>query len=186
VPALDAPALSHQAQQFFWRGAQAGDKAVGGPERLAIAVACRDHFRDPTGAMPVGLDVLRRFFRPQIPADVTSVTELVIGCDERDLALSEQLVGDLPVERLLVGLDRQQEVGPLLRELPKNACCVCSASAWMSTLRWPESVVFPALAINQALASATVANSSVLKHSSLNRLLNKSAKRFCHGEPGSI
>ena len=49
-----------------------------------------------------------------------------------DVARSQQLIGDLPVEGLLVGLllrrslrlDRQEEVGPLLRELPKNACCV--------------------------------------------------------------
>ena len=34
-------------------------------------------------------------------------------------------------------------------------------------------------------ASATVANSSVLRNSSLNRLLNDSAKPFCHGDPGS-
>jgi hypothetical protein len=57
------------------------------------------------------------------------MADLVIGCHERDVALSEQLIGDLPVELLLVGFDGQQEVGPLLRELPKNACCVWSASA---------------------------------------------------------
>ena len=133
VPALDTPALPHQAQQRFWRGAQAGDKAVGGPERLAIAGACRDHFRDPAGALPVGLDVIRRFLCTQIPGDIASVADLVIACYERDLALSSQLAGDLPVESLLVGLDRQEEVGPLLLELSKNACCVWSASAWMST-----------------------------------------------------
>jgi hypothetical protein len=57
------------------------------------------------------------------------MADLMIGCDERDVALSQQLIGDLTVERFLVGLNRQQEVGPLLCELPKNACCVCSASA---------------------------------------------------------
>jgi hypothetical protein len=57
------------------------------------------------------------------------MADLLIGCDERDVALSQQLIGDLTVERFLVGLNRQEEVGPLLCELPKNACCVCSASA---------------------------------------------------------
>jgi hypothetical protein len=83
--------------------------------------------------MPVRLDVVRCFFRPQIPGDVAPLASLVIACHERDLALSRQLLGDLPVEGLLVGLERQEEVGPLLRELPMNACCVLSASAWMST-----------------------------------------------------
>jgi hypothetical protein len=106
---------------------------VRGRERLAITGACGDHFRNPAGALPVGLDVHRRFFRPQSPADVTAMADLVIGCHEQDPALSNQLIGDLAVERLLVGLDRQEEVGPLLRELPKNACCVWSASAWIRT-----------------------------------------------------
>jgi hypothetical protein len=133
VPALDAPTLSCQSQQGFWGGAQAGDEPVNGLERLAITGARGDHFRNPAGAMPVRLDVVRRFFGSEIPGDVAPVADLLIACHERDLALSKQLVGDLPVEALLVGLDRQQEVGPLLRELPKNACCVWSASAWMST-----------------------------------------------------
>jgi len=83
--------------------------------------------------MPIGLDVLRRFFRPQSPADVTAMADLVIGCHIRDVALSKQLIGDLPVERLLVGLNRQEAVEPLRCELPKNACCVWSASACIST-----------------------------------------------------
>jgi len=102
-------------------------------EPLAITDPGSDHLGDPAGAMPVRLDVLRSFFRPQRPADITAMADLVIGCHERDLALSKQLIGDLPVELLLVGLDRQQEVGPLLLELSKNACCVWSASAWIST-----------------------------------------------------
>ena len=73
--------------------------------------------------------------------DVTAVADLVMRCSKRDLALSLELGIDLPDERFLVGLllrrslrlGAQQEVGPLLRELPKNALCVCSASAWIST-----------------------------------------------------
>ena len=106
---------------------------MSGLEWLAITDPGSGYLGDPAGAMPIGLDVLRRFFRPQSPADVTAMADLVIGCHERDVALSKQLIGDLPVERLLVGLNRQEEVGPLLCELPKNACCVWSASAWIST-----------------------------------------------------
>ena len=83
--------------------------------------------------MSVGLDVLRRFFRPQSPADVAAMADLVIRCHEGDVTLSKQLIGDLAVESLLVRFHGQEEVGPLLRELPKNACCVCRASAWIST-----------------------------------------------------
>ena len=104
-----------------------------GLERLAVADPGGDHFSDPAGAMPVGLDVVWCLLGSESPGDVTPMADLVIGCHKRDVALSNQLIGDLAVERLLVGLDRQEEVGPLLRELPKNACCVWSASAWMST-----------------------------------------------------
>jgi hypothetical protein len=61
------------------------------------------------------------------------VADLVIRCHERDLSLSLKLAADLPVQRLLVPLDRQQEVGSLLLELVKNGFWVWSASAWIST-----------------------------------------------------
>jgi len=61
------------------------------------------------------------------------VADLVIRCHERDLALSLKLAADLAVQRLLVGLDCQEKVGPLLLELPKNGRWVWSASAWIST-----------------------------------------------------
>ena len=83
--------------------------------------------------MPILLDVIRSLFRPQVPGDVTAVADLVIRGQERDLAFSTQLIADLPVQRFLVGLDRQEKVGPLLLELSKNGRCVWSASAWMST-----------------------------------------------------
>ena len=131
VPALQTPPLSHQSQQRFWGGAQAGDEPMRGLERLAVAGAGRDHFRDPAGTVPVLLDERRCFLGSQIPGDVTAMSNLVIRCLERDVAFAEQLVGDLAVEAPLVGLDRQEEVGALLCELPKNACCVWSASAWI-------------------------------------------------------
>ena len=57
------------------------------------------------------------------------MTDLVIHCQKRDVALSLELVLELAMQRLLVGLDGQEEVGPLLLDLPKNGRWVCNASA---------------------------------------------------------
>ncbi len=80
---------------------------MGGLERLAITGACGDHFNDPAGAVPICLDVIRRFFRSQIPGDVTDMTDPVIGCPKRDLAISKQLIAELPVEASLVRFQGQ-------------------------------------------------------------------------------
>ena len=48
------------------------------------------------------------------------MANLVIRCHKWDHALSLKLATDLVVKRLLVGFHRQEEVGPLLLELPKN------------------------------------------------------------------
>jgi len=48
------------------------------------------------------------------------VADLVIRCHGGDLAHSLELAADQAVEDLLVGFQRQEEVGPLLLELPKN------------------------------------------------------------------
>ena len=133
VPALNAPSVSHQLQQRFWRGAQAGEEQVLRLKGLAVAAAGGRHLHDPAGADPGLPDVRRCLFGTQGPGDDAAVADLVIRCQERDLALSLELAADLAVQRLLVGLDRQQEVGPLLLELPKNGCWVCRASAWIST-----------------------------------------------------
>jgi hypothetical protein len=61
------------------------------------------------------------------------VADLVMHCSKTNLALPLKLAADLPLQGFLVGFDAQEEVGPLLRELSKNALCVCSASAWIST-----------------------------------------------------
>jgi len=133
VPALNAPAVPHQLQQRFWGGAQACEKEVLRLKRLAVAAAGGRHLHDPAGADPGLGDVRRCLFGPQGPGDVATVADLVIRCHKRDLALSLELAADLVVQRLLVGLDRQEEVGPLLLELPKNGRWVWSASAWIST-----------------------------------------------------
>ena len=132
VPALNAPAVSHQLQQRLWRGAQTGEEQVLRLKGLAVALAGGRHLHDPAGADPGLGDVRRCLFGTQGPGDGAAMADLVIRCHERDHALSLELAADLPVQRLLVGLDRQQEVGPLLLELPKNGCWVCRASAWIS------------------------------------------------------
>ena len=133
VPALNAPSVAHQPQQGFWCGAQAGEKQVVGTKGLAVTGAAGRDFHDPAGADPGFRDVLRCFFRQQAPGDVAAVADLVIRCHKRDVTLSLELRSDLTMQRLLVALDGQQEVGPLLLELPKNGRWVWSASAWIST-----------------------------------------------------
>jgi len=129
VPALDAPAVPHQLQRGFWGGAQAAQKQWYGLERLAGASAAGRQLHDPAGANPGLGDELRGRFGAQRPGDVTAVANLVIRCHKRDPAFSL----DLAMQRLLIGFDRQQEVGPLLLKMPKNGFCVCRASAWIST-----------------------------------------------------
>lgn len=138
VPALNAPAVPHQLQQGFWGGAQAGiaprgapgePLEVGGLKWLAITTAGGHHLHDPAGADPGLTNVLRCLFRPQYPGDVATVADLVIACHKRDVPLALELALDLAMQRLLVALDGQEEVGPLLLELPKNGRWVCKASA---------------------------------------------------------
>lgn len=104
-----------------------------GLEQLAATAAAGDQLNNPGRPWPVRLDVHRCFLGPQRPRDVTAVPDLVMRCGERDLTLPQQLAVDLPLQDLLIGFDAQDEVGPLLRELSKNALCVWSASAWIST-----------------------------------------------------
>ena len=155
VPAFNAPALPDQLQQGFWGGAQAGEEQMPGLERLAATATAGDQLNDPGRPWPVRLDVLRCFLGPQRPGDVTAVTDLVMRCSKRDLALPLELTADLPLQGLLVGFDAQDEVGPLLRELSKNALCVWSASAWISTpsrSSWPSSFLSSACSLHSRVA----------------------------------
>jgi len=102
VPALDAPSVSHQLQQRFWGGAQAGEKQMGGLEGLAITGAIGSHVHDPAGAAPGLDDVLRCLFGTHSPVDVAPVALLVIHCEKRDVVPSLELAADLSVQRLLV------------------------------------------------------------------------------------
>ena len=106
---------------------------MGCPKRLAITAAIGGHLHDQAGADPGFANVLRCLFRTQRPGDVAAVAVLVIRCGERDVPLSLEPALDLAVQRLLVGFHCQEEVGPLLLELPKNGRWVWSASAWLST-----------------------------------------------------
>lgn len=133
VPALDTPAVSHQLQQGIWGCAQAGEKEVGGLKWLPVPAAGGRHLHDPAGADPGLSDVLWGRFGTQRPGDGAAMADLVIRCNEWDLAPPLELAADLAMQRLLVGFERQKEVGPLLLELPKNGFWVCRASAWIST-----------------------------------------------------
>ena len=69
------------------------------------------------------------------------MADLLIHCHKRDVRLSLELALDLAVQRLLIAFYRQQEVGPLFLELPKNGRWVCrgtplekaAPTAWMRT-----------------------------------------------------
>ena len=61
------------------------------------------------------------------------MADLVIHCHKSDVTLSPELGLNLAKQRLLVAFYRQQEVGPLLLELPKNGRWVCKVSAWIRT-----------------------------------------------------
>jgi hypothetical protein len=56
--------------------------------------------------------VLRCLLCPQRPGDVAAITDLLIRCHKRDRAPSLELAADLTMQRLLVALDRQKDVGP--------------------------------------------------------------------------
>lgn len=114
VPALNAPAVPHQLQQGFWLGSQAGEEQVGRLKWLAITDAIGGHFHDPAGANPGLANVLRCLFRPRYPGDVATVAYLMIRCHKRDATLSLELALDLAMQCLLVALDGQEKVGPLL------------------------------------------------------------------------
>jgi hypothetical protein len=61
------------------------------------------------------------------------MTLLENTCLNRDVAFPLELASNLAMQGLLVPLDGQEEVGPLLLALLKNGRWVWSASAWIST-----------------------------------------------------
>lgn len=93
---------------------QAAEKEVGGLKRIAVAAVAGRRLHDTDGDDPGLGDVRRSLFCTQGPADGPAVTVLVIRCHEKDSALAQELTDDLELQRLLVGLDGQEEVGLLL------------------------------------------------------------------------
>ena len=75
VPALNAPAVSHQLQQCFWGGAQACEKQVLHLKRLAVSGAGSGHLQNPAGAHPALEDVQRCLLCPQRPGDVAAICQ---------------------------------------------------------------------------------------------------------------
>jgi len=118
VPALNAPTVAHQSQQCIWGGAQVCEELVGRPKWLAITAAIGGHLHDPAGANPRLANMF--LFRTQYPGYVATVADFLTRCHKRDLAFSLELAMDLATQRPLVGFEGQEEVGPLLQELPKN------------------------------------------------------------------
>ena len=133
VPALNAPAVAQQLQQRFWGGSQAGEKQMGGVEDLAVANAGGDHFHEPAGAAPGLTDMPRRLFGAERPGDGTTMTHLENTYFNRDVAFPLELASNLAMQGLLVALEGQEKVGPLLLELLKNGFWMWSATAWIST-----------------------------------------------------
>ena len=132
LPPLKAPTVSGHLQQAFWGCVEAGEKLVFGVERLAVARSCDDDLNDSACAHPLLTDVLRRLFRSQRPGDDTTIDDLLIHCEKRDLAFPLELPCDLAMQGSLFGFDREEEVNPLLLQLSKKGFWVCMASAWMS------------------------------------------------------
>jgi hypothetical protein len=88
-----------------------------------------DQFHNPGASWPVALDVLWCLLGIEHPPGLAPMPLLDIRYHESDLALSLELIGNLHVEGLLVGLDRQEEVSPLLRPPVRNAWLLWRASA---------------------------------------------------------
>ena len=128
VPALNAPAIPYQPEQGFWRGAQACQKHVDGAKGLAVTETAGRDYHDPAGADPGLTDVLRHLLGPPRRGNVTAIANLLAPCHKRDLALSLELRSDLAMQRLLIRLHRQEDVAPLLLELPKNGRWAWSAT----------------------------------------------------------
>ena len=76
VPAFNAPAVPHQFQQGFWRGAQAGEEEVPLEGGLAGTLAADDQFDDPATAGPGLSDEVRSLSGPEGPGGVAPVTVL--------------------------------------------------------------------------------------------------------------
>ena len=62
VTCFNTVSLTHQLQQAFWRGAQAGEEQMDGVKGLAVTCAVGRHLLDLTGSSPGLPYVLRRLY----------------------------------------------------------------------------------------------------------------------------
>ena len=120
MPALNAPAVSHQLQLGFWDGAQAGEKQVAGLKRLAVTGTDGRDFNDQDGADPGIADVRWSLYGAQHPGDIATVALLAISFYAKDMPLSMKLATDLAVYRRPIAFHSDREGGPLLMKLPKK------------------------------------------------------------------
>ena len=130
---FDRPALTHEPEQCFGAGAQAGDEQVDVVKRLAVTPAIADQLDDPTGACPALADGLGGIACPELPADPAAMAGLEIADLNWEVAVAAELGDDLLIQPALVVFDRQEQVGALLGGELKNAGEVWRASAWIST-----------------------------------------------------
>lgn len=72
---------------------------------LAITNAVGVHFHDRAGADPGFRDVLRCRFSTEGQGDIQAKADLMIHCQERDLALPLNLAVDLIMQHQLVSRD---------------------------------------------------------------------------------
>lgn len=108
MPPLKAPTVSGKWQQAIWGCAEAVEKEVFGVERLAVARSRGDDFNDPACDAPLLTDVVRRLFRSRRPGDVTTMTDLLIHCEKKDLAFPHEWPCDLAMQAPVFGFDRQE------------------------------------------------------------------------------
>ena len=137
---LNTKALPDHSQQCFWCCSQAIDKQVLAELPFAFARGrVGDHLDDTGEVRPVRLEVLVSFLCHRHPDSVTTMALLEILCHKWHVTCSLKLAGHLTTQGALVVLNRQARVGSLGVDAvfyagvapSKNACVVCSASAWM-------------------------------------------------------
>lgn len=108
---------------------------------FAAPLARAHHLHDSAGAWPVLADARGCFPCPHRPGGVAAMADFFVLYFYREAMAVDELVADLPVQRLLVALllrrrlrlDSQEDVGALGEAPPKNAFVVWRASVWIST-----------------------------------------------------
>lgn len=124
VPALNAPVISYLLQLRFWGGAQTREKEMSGTEGFAVTVTAGLQLHYPSGSAPDFTVVRWCLFCSHHPCNAEAVADLVIAYHERLVPLSLKMAADQAMQRLLVPLYRQQELGSLPGAGEKLLLCV--------------------------------------------------------------